>query len=375
VRNYGKLLTLQTSIAQTHSSSKYTHLFLEKTVRSIVILQIDALLPNVRPRASRIAPLERALFALHSVLNAIPSRDPQPPLIAARAFEPHIAVPYPQPLPHAEAKWKVAFAPPTDITLVGSWPLDRAVKAVDGLPFGVDLAVEMPESLFQEKDYLDGRFFHKRAFYLASIAAAINDPGNQLGFEIKFESASNDPRLTTLVLFPIKDESPNDFSKLNACIRIIPTLSPSSAIPIHRLSPSHSNIRIPATGAPKSSASQPIPTPLYNTALLIAFTPKPDLLAAHALSDAAPATRDALALLRVWAAQRGYASGQLCVRGFDGRGPWWSALLELLVTGEEPIAEKKGKVRRKPLGRGLSSYQLFRAALDFIGMSRDISLE
>ena len=26
------------------------------------------------------------------------------------------------------------------------------------------------QSLFQEKDYMNGRFFHKRAFYLAVIA-------------------------------------------------------------------------------------------------------------------------------------------------------------------------------------------------------------
>lgn len=55
----------------------------------------------------------------------------------------------------------------------------------------------------------------------------------------------------------------------------------------------------------------------------------------------------------------------MCVRGFESRGPWWSALLGLLISGEERAGAAKS-TKRKPLGRGLSSYQLFRAALDFL---------
>jgi U3 small nucleolar RNA-associated protein 22 len=52
----------------------------------------------------------------------------------------------------------------------------------------------------------------------------------------------------------------------------------------------------------------------------------------------------------------------MCVRGFDSLGSWWAVLLGVLVFGEE-----KGKsLKRKPLGKGLSSYQLFRGALDFL---------
>jgi U3 small nucleolar RNA-associated protein 22 len=58
------------------------------------------------------------------------------------------------------------------------------------------------QSLFQEKDYLNGRFFHKRAFYLARIAAAIQAEEGGLDVDVFYESASNDPRLTTLILRP-----------------------------------------------------------------------------------------------------------------------------------------------------------------------------
>jgi U3 small nucleolar RNA-associated protein 22 len=56
----------------------------------------------------------------------------------------------------------------------------------------------------------------------------------------------------------------------------------------------------------------------------------------------------------------------MCVRGFESKGSWWGALLGLLIAGEERAGAPKS-TKRKPLGRGLSSYQLFRAALDFLG--------
>jgi U3 small nucleolar RNA-associated protein 22 len=155
------------------------------------------------------------------------------------------------------------------------------------------------------------------------------------------------------------DESLNDFTKLNARVCIIPVLPADSPIPLHRLSPSHSNIRISG-----DTDAVSVPTPLYNSALLSALMPKTHLLSTFALKEHTPSFCDAVALLRVWANQRGYGEGsRMCVRGFDSLGSWWAVLLGLLVFGEEP----KGKgAKRKPLGRGLSSYQLFRAALDFL---------
>jgi U3 small nucleolar RNA-associated protein 22 len=109
-----------------------------------------------------------------------------------------------------------------------------------------------------------------------------------------------------------------------------------------------------------------LPTPIYNNTLLVSLTPKSNLLATHTFQNESPAFTDALTLLRVWANQRGYGPGsQMCVHGFEARGSWWGALLGLLIAGEEradiPVSSK-----RKPLGRGLSSYQLFRGAMDFL---------
>ncbi|KAI0292587.1 Nrap protein [Russula brevipes] len=320
-------------------------------------LQIDALLPNVWPKDSRKRPLDRFLFSLHACLSSLPSIEPSHPLAAARALSEdslllsalerrkysqrdktvtspqNISVPYPLPSPAEDANWKVAFEKPANIAIVGSWINSVAVKRTDDEPWVVDVAVEMPSSLFQEKDYMNSRFFHKRAFYLAVIAKCVCDPASGLSVDAFYESKGGDPRLTTLILRPKHDNTPMDFSKLNAVVRIIPTLSASSPIPRIRLSPNRSNFRVRLSDS-ADSGHESVPTPTYNAVLMLASTPQ-----CHVLS-------------------RGYGEGRrTCIRGFEGVGPWWNAVLEL-----------------RPLGNGLSSYQLFKAALDFLAQhdfSRD----
>jgi hypothetical protein len=63
--------------------------------------------------------------------------------LSKHKFSP-VVVPYCLPLPTEATNWKVAFAPPSEITLVGSWATDTAIRGRDGAPFGVDIAVEMP---------------------------------------------------------------------------------------------------------------------------------------------------------------------------------------------------------------------------------------
>ena len=163
-----------------------------------------------------------------------------------------------------------------------------------------------------------------------------------------------------------------DFSKLKAQIRLLPVLSTPPPININHLSPQHSNIRIksssPSTNSPSST---PQPTPIYNTSLLRHITPRDHLLRTHSLLQEVPSFRDALALLRVWANQRGYCAGkakpgQGYILGFEDCGQFWVSLLSVLISGEEPALDGAKKNARRSVGRGLSSYQLFKAALSFL---------
>lgn len=139
-------------------------------VFTIGISQVDALLPNVRPKDSRKPPLERFLFSLHAYLSSLPSVEPQHPLAAARALSEGIflsnnsgkkkgsrrdrtdppsqivLVPYSSPTPTEDANWKVSFEKPSNIAIVGSWINNVAVKSPDGEPWVVDVAVEMPSA-------------------------------------------------------------------------------------------------------------------------------------------------------------------------------------------------------------------------------------
>ena len=175
----------------------------------------------------------------------------------------------------------------------------------------------------------------------------------------------DDPRLTKLVLTPQPGGNAEaDFTKLNGKIYIIPVLPLSSSIALHRLSPAHSNLRLHSSSEASTSA---LPTPRYNTAILRSLTPKPYLLFMHRLQKECESFTDALTLLRVWANQRGFGEGDRAVaRGAEGLGNLWWVLLALLLEGEERVDGKK--VGRRPVGRGLSSYQLFKAALEFLGV-------
>ena len=192
---------------------------------------------------SRRPPLDRFLLFLYTFLFDIPSVQPEHPLDAARRLsQKGVSIPYSLPLPAESTNWKVAFERPSDITLIGSWANELAVKGKDGSKFGVDLAIEMPQvsmdivkawlvdlksyvqSLFQEKDYLNGRFFNKRAFYLATIVDAIVSSKDQLNVEVSYFSTSNDPRLTALVISPIQSKIlfPLLFSSLTTQVKMDP---------------------------------------------------------------------------------------------------------------------------------------------------------
>ena len=160
-------------------------------------------------------------------------------------------------------------------------------------------------------------------------------------------------------------------SKLNAGTRLILTLSERSPISFSHLSPSHRNIRLKTSEDPKPS-NPTSSTPTYNSNLIQCASPRPHLLRTQEPIQSSPALRDALSLLHVWANQRGYSPGPSdrgCIVAFERRGFFWTTVMFAVILGEEDHSQNRaGKKRttlRKGVGKGLSSYQLFRAALDF----------
>ena len=79
------------------------------------------------------------------MLKNLPSIAPQHPLHASRSMAKQaVAVPFIRPPPSEDTNWKVAFEPPSEVVLSGSWATKTAVKAKDDLRYQVDVAVAMP---------------------------------------------------------------------------------------------------------------------------------------------------------------------------------------------------------------------------------------
>lgn len=111
-----------------------------------------------------------------------------------------ITIPYPDPKPEKSAAYKLSYEKPSNVNVVGSYASKTMVKS-DGV-LSVDMVVVMPASIFQEKDYLNYRYFYKRAYYLACVAAGLHD-STQKEMSLSFEYLNGNTLQPILVARPI----------------------------------------------------------------------------------------------------------------------------------------------------------------------------
>lgn len=220
---------------------------------------------------------------------------------------------------------------------------------------GIDMVVQMPKSLFQDKDYLDMRYFYRRAYYIAYLAANIE---KELGsaMDMVFESLNENPLLPILVLRPCSSDEnatkKKSASKHDCHIRIIPC-APEELFPYAKLSPSSINIRGQDADDKKKSAAT---TPFYNSTLNAeqAFIQYLKVLT-NAKKECAAFT-DACILGRIWLQQRGFG-GAVSQGGFGHFE--WSAMIALLL-------KSGGRKGQAVLSSSLSATELFKAAIQFL---------
>jgi U3 small nucleolar RNA-associated protein 22 len=111
-----------------------------------------------------------------------------------------ITVPFPDPKPDKNAAYKLAYAKPSTVNVVGSYVLKTMVRSDNAL--AVDMVVVMPTSIFQEKDYLNYRYFYKRAYYLACVAAGLQDAVRD-EFVLSFDYLNENDLHPILIVKPI----------------------------------------------------------------------------------------------------------------------------------------------------------------------------
>ncbi|KAF3047615.1 hypothetical protein E8E12_010882 [Didymella heteroderae] len=317
-------------------------------------LQVDELLEQVKPKyGKKEAPAENAMRTLKTIMESMPSRDALPISEAEKALKSAgIVVPFPSPRPPKDAKYKLAFERPSSINATGSYPLKMATKSDDGIV--IDLVVTMPKALFQDKDYLNHRYFYKRAYYLACLAAGIKAEKKHK-FELSFEKWHGNQLQPILVVRPNGDGDADDFSGSKARINIIPALPENTFAP-NKLLPTSNAVR-PKGGDEDEAAGKTLPpTPFYNSAVQSDANITAYLKLLYATATKADAFKDACILGRIWLKQRGFGS-QLRKGGFGNFE--WAALVALLLQPNQTTGAQ-------PLSPGYSSYQLFKATLQFL---------
>ncbi|KAJ1917766.1 U3 snoRNP protein [Mycoemilia scoparia] len=369
--------------------SETSHLYRSNLFR----LQMDELLNETKiDRSSKgFKSLDMALKKIRQTLmNSNPIKS-QPINAAIESLEKkakHIlgnktsfTVPVPGVTPPSGALYSVHYEPPKEVNVIGSYALGMAARMRGG--FNVDLSVQIPEAgMFQDKDHLNYRYFHKRAYYLAALQLILleSDLGNM--FEITRGHLNSDYRLPILYIRPksinntLKGEKcPKelDFSTTGATIRILPTIT-TTTLPIRKLSPERNHIRynfiesqfLKKSEEGHSSEADTIPTPKYNAALLTDCMMLTHTSYLHATAEKCPSFIDAALLIKIWWRQRGYGKYLTNDQSSKGRdsgsinGFVLTMMLAWVINGYVPN-------RNAPrLSTGMSAYQLFKGFLAFL---------
>lgn len=218
---------------------------------------------------------------------------------------------------------------------------------------GIDLVVIMPKAIFQEKDFLNHRYFYKRAFYLACLAAGIKKSKDHK-FGLSFDCLNGNQLQPILVVRPNGAGDGDDFTS-SKCHINIQLAMPEGVFPDAKLLPKANCIRPKGDDAENEHKSLAA-TPFYNSSLRSDMTVTPYLKLLHSSAAGCDAFQDACILGRIWLKQRGFGSA-LRKGGFGNFE--WAALMALLM-------QPNPGAGAPPLSNGYSSYQLFKATLQFL---------
>ncbi|KAH7378732.1 pre-rRNA processing protein Utp22 [Pyrenochaeta sp. MPI-SDFR-AT-0127] len=316
-------------------------------------LQVDELLEQVKPKyGKKEAPAENAMRTLKSIIEQIPSRDPLPIPEAEKTLRSAgVSIPFPNPRPPKDAMYKLQYERPASVNATGSYPLKTATRSEDGL--SIDLVVTMPTALFQDKDYLNHRFFYKRAYFLACLAAGIKASKHH-NFDLSFDCLNGNQLQPIIIVRPSGSGDAEDFSSSKCQIKILVAL-PENTFAHSKLLPSSNCVR-PKGSEEDTSVKKLLPTPFYNSTLQSDANITAYLKLLHGTASKTDAFKDACILGRVWLKQRGFGS-QLRKGGFGNFE--WAAIMALLL-------QPNAATGTQSLSSGYSSYQLFKATLQFL---------
>lgn len=324
---------------------------------NIFKLQIDELIKEVSIKDSHISKIEKVLHRLHLCIAEVESVEGLTLAQAESAVDRKIvAIPFPDPNP-TKVNYSFSYLPPDNVALVGSFGLKTGITQQAGL--SIDIALTMPLTILQPKDFLNYRAFYKRSFYLAYLAHQLIPitKKNHLPVKITYSFLNDDPLCPMLRLESIHTDNKDDLSfyKTKFSVNLLVAF-PTGFFDAKKLLPDRNCIRI------QTDETDLPPTPHYNSSLLASTAFDHYLKFLYASKKQAEAFKDACRLGRLWLQQRGF--GSAISKGGFGHFEF-AVLLAALLNGG-------GSEGTKLLLQGFSCYQLFKGAIKYLA-TQDLS--
>ncbi|KAK0611553.1 Nrap protein [Immersiella caudata] len=319
----------------------------------IFVLEAEELLDEAALDYAATFPSADALLGdIKTTIESIEPHEPLPLVEAALRLEKkhRVQVPFPEPRPPKDCNYKAAFAKLTQFNVVGSYVSKTMVRTQKD--HAIDMIFVVPAELLQEKDFLDLRYFYKRAYVLAVVAASLKKKYGA-DADLSFEHLNGNPLCPILSLRP-KDKETQDLQ--NYRIRIIPC-SPDGFFPKSKL---HLGACLTRKADEKESAPPAKPTPFYNSTLVAEGCSLAYLKTIRQIEKKCASFKDACILGRIWLQQRGFG-GAVSHGGFGHFE--WALVLALLLKGG---GDGRGDA---VLSTSLKSTQLFKAVVQFLSVT------
>ncbi|KAL8243927.1 hypothetical protein R6Q59_010185 [Mikania micrantha] len=325
------------------------------TKSSLVQMQLDEILEETRPDYDQL--LREAKPFCDRLIQTIKST----PLQASQSLtelekslrkQYGIALPFGAHKPGPDVKYKFEYEPPHRIIPRGGLVQHIGTESDQE----IEVAVEMPANLFQEKDYLNYRAIHKRACYTACIAGHLKKT-LQKEAQCRYAFASGN-HLVSVILVDFTNTSAKVPKKISFTINVV---FPDNLGSVEKMSPDRNCLRI-ASETPDQQTNQVKPTPFYNSTIRsLATTQQVDELLQHA-GQKCDAFKSVCSIGQTWLDQRGFSSRP----SSGGFGLFeWSYMCALLLHA--------GGHKDRPLfSERYSTLQLFKAMLQVLA-SRDLT--
>ncbi|KAJ3213699.1 hypothetical protein HDU67_002582 [Dinochytrium kinnereticum] len=312
-------------------------------------LQISELLKETRISRTMTGDIDRLLKKIKGIMDSMEDRD-ELSLSECKSSlkEEGVYIPFPTPAPKDDVKYKFKFQKPSRVFIFGSYVLNNLLRTPGGA--NIDMAVEIPDDVFTEKDFINYRYFHKRAYYISVLAAELQKKTRGIeNAEFLFDYAQGDIRRPILILKLTGTSWPKAIRGIS--IRIFPTIS-QNAFASSRLSPEKSNARLSILQDGESSeVGEFHATPRYNTAMLMDGTFLSHLNFQNFHMKSCPEFQDACALAKIWLEQRGLS------QKFSG------FIFGMTIAYLLGLPHGKSSFR---LDSNLSSFLLFKLTLEFL---------